>query len=803
MARTNHRPKRQRRIFRFPPLLATAKTERVHTVLERHCSRCHQSGALQGRSAAEGGIANILSLDAVARNPALIRPGEPDSSPLYQQMIARQMPPDGHDSSTHDNPPDAAEIRAVRAWIKSLNGQFADACPNRTPLTRESIITTLSRWMETIGPQRAADTRFISLANIYQACASDAELAAYRQGVVTLLNGLTRSPKPVEIDTIGDTLALLAVRLSDLGWTKEHWEELASRVPVATRLDFSQQILQQAGTAVPILAGDWLAHEVMQPELYNQLLGLPPTIDDLARLLGIDLVDARKGRTVRRGVTHTSAITGAPRVIERYATTRGSLWMSHDYAASQTASILDSPLLPWASNNGEDSKQKPPLPLGSRALFALPNGSPAFMLFDADGNARLTQTLPAPPNAGDAPEHPSGQPSETKPETHSSTPAAQSETSPPAATTATNEAAITAIHATAKRHVRNGMSCTSCHAMGPLAFEDQLSAHLAGDHYQGNSVERDIARSIAFSKPELESNIADDRNSAQRALSSMGVDAATRIDGHDVVTGLAAHYMRDLDVATAAAELLIPEALLQKHLSNLSRTATPAAALAIRLTLGRLSRDEFEVLRSALPLNENTPPTQKAPVSSQPAPSFSASKAQATATPPPASGNLHLWPDKISYNRDDRIVLNVSAAQPCYLTLVNIDPAGHATVLFPNEFTRENLLKANEVKRLPAADALYFFRLQRPGTESFVAICEAEEPVPAGMRPDFTRMNFTELGDWETFLDNSIKAAHEPRVPLNNGDDIDRKRGKRQAPRPAVTTTPDQSRAAITITIAP
>jgi len=40
-------------------------------------------------------------------------------------------------------------------------------------------------------------------------------------------------------------------------------------------------------------------------------------------------------------------------------------------------------------------------------------------------------------------------------------------------------------------------------------------------------------------------------------------------------------------------------------------------------------------------------------------------------------------------------------------------------------------------------------------------------------------------------------------VPLNNGDDIDRKRRREQPARPAPITSPAQSRAAVTVTIAP
>ncbi len=780
----------------LPSHLENSQIEHAHAVLEKHCARCHQAGALQGRRLPDGGIGNILALDAIARNPALIRRGVPDASPLYQQMIARQMPSDVLRDGIPGEAPDATEIAAIRNWIKSLNGTAAaDMCNQRTPLTRQSVAATVAQWLDAIGPKRASDTRFISLAGPYNACAGDAELTAYRDGVIAMLNALTWSPNPVAVETVGDTLVLLAVRLSDLGWTPEQWEDLARRVPPAARLELPERARKQTQTTIPMVAGDWLAHEVMQSDLYTRLLGLPPTLSELTRILGIDLDRWHKERTVRRGITLNSTLAAGPRVIERYAGPRGVLWMAHDYASGVDPRILDFPLLPSRQAGDTTESANLPKPVGSRALFTLPNGMPAFMMFGQDGTAQPTQIYPI--------AHVSTEKAEAA--TEHATTQIELPTRPREATKsdATDKSAPAAGSAGNVPHVTNGLPCSRCHALGPLAFEDQLANHLASDTDRGTTRERDVARQIVFGKAELDSAIADDRFAVSKALATMGIQAEAQFDRLDSVTGLAARYARELDLTAAAGELLIPQAQLQATLSKLSRIATPIATLATRLTLGRLTREEFELLRPALINAAKAAPPYTAPRSSSPTAVSPPSANRASLLPPPAPGTLRLWPDKISYNRDDRIILNVSAGQPCYLTLINIDKTGHASVLFPNEFSRDNLLKADEVKRLPAADALYYFSLQHLGTESFVAICEAGEPVPAGIKPDFTHMNFTDLGDWEEFLARSIKAAREPRVPLNNGDDIDRKRRREQPARPAPITSPAQSRAAVTVTIAP
>lgn len=802
----------------LPPKPDGLLAERAKAVLEKHCARCHQANALKNRAVSSGAIADILDLDRIAHDPSLVRRGEPDASPLYQQMIARQMPSDVLRHGAPGPEPDAAEVRAIRAWIAGLEPRTASAqCADRQPITAQSLAASAEQWLAATGPERAADTRFISLAHLYNACLGDAELTAHRLAVAQILASLTWSNSPVSVDTVGDTLALLAVRLGSLGWTGQHWQELAARLPASARMEFPEALRRQTGTDVPVVNADWLAHAVMQPELYARLLGLPATLDDLARILGIDLDDKREGRTVRRGVTTSSSITSGPRVIERYKTASGALWLAHDYAPPTTGSVLDYPLLPWAAASGNDESEHLPKLTGTRAIFTLPSGLPAFMLFDENGAARPSLTLAAEPGDGaraaaDPP--PSDEDKADKEKTQKDKLAATKEKQPTDATKPNGKGtekdkddtkpsparADRKPQATQLHTIVSGLSCAACHATGPASFEDALAEHLDSQAYRGNTIARDIARQITVGKAELEALLSDDRFTVRNGLGALSIDAATRIAGHDLITGLARRHDRDLDMIAAAAELLAPPGDVGMRLSRLSRTIGPHATLATRLALGRLTRPEFELLRPALvgTLDATGAVAALAPLK------LAASDAKPLPPPPPGPGTLQLWPDRISYARDERVVLHVRTGHTCHLTLVNVDHAGKATVLFPNEFARDNLVKAGETRRLPAVDALYYFRLQHPGSETFVAICEEGEPVPAGVRPDLTHLNFTELGDWQDFLDTSMKAARESRVPLSNGDDIDRRRrDARPKLRPPPDRSPAQARAAITISIAP
>lgn len=699
--------------------------------------------------AAEGGIANILSLDEIANTPSLVTRGAPDASPLYQQMIARQMPSDILRHGSAGEGPSVDELRAVRYWIERLEPR---RCPDRALMTPAILGESMRQWLQQVGPQRATDTRFISLAHLWNACETDAALAGYRQGVVKLLNSLTWSAKPVAIETVGETLSLLALRLSDLGWTSDHWQAITARLPAHQRIRVTGELAMMAGADVPAVPADWLAATALQPDLYGRLLGLPGSLDELAEILGIDLDDGRQDHVVRRGVVQSSAITSGARVIERYPSLRPGLWVAHEYAHGEDAvALLNHPLLPWAAATpGEGPAKDLPEAIGARALIALPNGLPAFMLFDSNGSATPSLThVPAPHSRED------GAPQQLG------------------------------------TRVDNGASCLACHAAGPLGFEDRLAKHLEGNDYAGNENARAIARRIVMRDGEVARAVAEDRARIDEAMTAAGIRAGLRVGGLDPAAGLAARYQRDLDLATAAADMLMSTDALVAKLATLSAAEQ---ALGVRLALGRLSRAEFVRLRARLVAGGR----ETASIDSAVVPAVMAPLPSAAAAP-----HLLLSPDKARYKPGDAVVLTVESSENCHLTVINIDNGGKGTVLFPNEFERDNLMKPASPVRVPGKDSPYQLLLKQAGAEQFLAICEVGEPVPAGIRHDLTHQNFTALGTWEAFVDRAHRAASEPRVPLNNGDDIDRRQRSEVKSRPAPALAPRQWRASVTLPVVP
>ncbi len=193
-------------------------------VLARHCARCHDADQLENPPA-KGLLGNILDVEAIARQPHLIRAGDPDASRLYQIMLSRHRPLDAFFGPVPG--PSLSEIQNVRDWIAGITPADNLACKDRDPVTAADVARDIKGWRKSFAKSAPNDVRFVSLAHLYNACVSDEHLAAYRAAVTALVAGLSKSPQTPAIDVFSDSSTLLALRPKEAGWSLEDWDQLA------------------------------------------------------------------------------------------------------------------------------------------------------------------------------------------------------------------------------------------------------------------------------------------------------------------------------------------------------------------------------------------------------------------------------------------------------------------------------------------------------------------------------------------------------------------------------------------------
>jgi hypothetical protein len=117
-----------------------------------------------------------------------------------------------------------------------------------------------------------------------------------------------------------------------------------------------------------------------------------------------------------------------------------------------------------------------------------------------------------------------------------------------------------------------------------------------------------------------------------------------------------------------------------------------------------------------------------------------------------SSSTITLSTDKPRYAPGDPIVITAMVRRTCHLTLISVDATGRATVLLPNDFQPANLIEAGTTVKVPADAAPFLLRADEMGRETIVAICQIGRASPFGIRHDFDRRRFTELGNWREFL---------------------------------------------------
>ena len=330
--------------------------------------------------------------------------------------------------------------------------------------------------------------------------------------------------------------------------------------------------------------------------------------------------------------------------------------------------------------------------------------------------------------------------------------------------------------------------CHSCHSTGlasGLEAIDDRARRIA-------NADKDRALE-AFSPSQLDARLASDRFSLVAARRRAGLPEGYLESG--AVGGLAREHRVPLDMVRVASELDMPVGQLRALLANLSGPLMPAAR---RLEHGLVSRGEFAALARALAQRD---PNDKAARTDG---GQSASGGDRVSKTGPPVG-LSIWADQPVYKVGEAARFFASSDRDCNLTLINVDQAGQATVLYPSEFHPENAIKAGEIVKVPGPDAGYLLAFAEPGNEKVVGICmEGKRRFPPGIRINYERQRFTLLGEWHSHLETYLAADAKERANVGKKKRRRRARWRQRGYQPPARKTRlplSQLRSEITIEI--
>ncbi len=209
-----------------------------------------------------------------------------------------------------------------------------------------------------------------------------------------VVNSLARRGNLVPMVPIDDRESIFRVRLSDLGWNNALWDQVTGLYPycLASAVPGHQSMYAQLGTEAPYVRADWFWDTASRAPLYDQLVGLPATLNQLAARLGVNIANdinhpgVAEPTDVVRFAVRRSGVALHNRMAERHLGTAGQyLWVSYDFKTETgRQDVFANPLGPQLVNQQgfvhtfqHDA---------SEVIFSLPNGMQGYMVVNAAGN---------------------------------------------------------------------------------------------------------------------------------------------------------------------------------------------------------------------------------------------------------------------------------------------------------------------------------------------------------------------------------------------------------------------------------
>ena len=398
------------------------------TVLRQYCSKCH--GPDVDSSGSNLDVTNVASLV----ESGFLDLKNPDDSPLWQRMLAGEMPPLGEPQ------PSVAEGAILRKWIGA--GAPTPERSERKHVTNNDILAAILADLQSLTPGQRADRRYFTLANIANhPQIDDAELRLHAAALSKALNSLSRSDELVIPTAIEATGTVFAINIRKLGWTDEMWQAICAAYPYGLHhrqvrneqqrqlaLQISELVSEPHRDSLIALRADWFIVTATRPPLYHLLLDIPATLTELEQRIGVNAHQNFIDNKLMRAGFAESGVSVANRAVEWHAADWGYYWKSFDFLEDRTeGNLFQRPLGPKSDRNPFNDFAF--THDGGEMFFSLPNGLQGYMLTDAAGN-RI------------------------------------------------NEGPVTVVQDAARTAggpiVVNGISCMNCHAHGTIPFRDTV-----------------------------------------------------------------------------------------------------------------------------------------------------------------------------------------------------------------------------------------------------------------------------------------------------------------------------------------
>jgi hypothetical protein len=430
----------------------------------------------------------------------------------------------------------AATAADGKLQTAALGAPAADDC---NFISQKDMIGVMAADLDSLSKARAKGTRYLTLTHLASICAKDKFMQVYRQGAIKLANSLSRSSEVVALETIDPAKSILRINIDDLGWDAADWETLVAGYPYGQRPDTQLNNLLdgRTGTKTPFIRADWFAFVASRPGMYEKLLKLPKTFQELAKQQGVDVANNIKRFVAQRAGFQKSGVSANNRLIERHPSNNGYFWTSYDFAGNKgKQSLFEFPVGPGGANGFTHD--------GGETIFSLPNGFQAYFLNNAKGEALAK----GPVNIVRDPEN-------------------------------LRDPSVT-----------NGVSCIRCHDQGMRNAKDEMRAAVVNGRIFSKEV-RDQVEALHPPVEKMDRFLANDAKRFQDAMKRAGLDPALKLNGIEMTFALSGAYEEEIDLKQAASEFGLKRG---PFLLAMQEADKRFKSIVRRLAQGTIPRDEFE-----------------------------------------------------------------------------------------------------------------------------------------------------------------------------------------------------------------
>jgi hypothetical protein len=510
----------------------------VTTILAENCGQCH--GPALTEQQAQAGMNFITDLDRLA-DEGKLRPLDSANSLIIQYMRDGIMPPGSLDKVS------TADINRVADYID--NPDYWDVEPTVScadsgqQIDFDQLFQEINDDLSGEDADDQANYRYLVLTNRYNAgVCNDTQMDRDRHALVKMVNMLSTAATIEEpFDVNGDGL-IYRIDLRDYEWDRaitingenfnDVWEAIAANNPYAVAFvgDDADDAVADTGTAFPFMYADSVNDVATIGNVYYAIIDVDvnQTLDDyVANVLGIDQAANLDDEELIRAGTSNSRLSRQDMVAERHdiEVRSGAYWQRFDFADDVgNQSIFEDPF------GFEEA--------GREAIFTLENGLFGYIIADADGNILEDSDILLDFNQNNF-------------------------------------------------RVTTSTSCSGCHNLGLITFEDQVRDFTLDNavSLQLNSDEVEAIREVYPSTQEFASIVAEDTEIFyQRALQSANLP----VTGPDPVSRVFQRFDLDLELADVAGDLGVTPEQLENDINELDE-----AVQVVDSPTGSIDRDDF------------------------------------------------------------------------------------------------------------------------------------------------------------------------------------------------------------------